>query len=138
MPVRTFQTLENLSVRAAFPGPFMCFFFLRKPAPFSPFFLDRGRRQILKTHCLGGGPGLSAWCASLGEGSSWGGWRGGSPRRGNQKPQAFPWLGYQQRERFFSVPWFPLWHMELLSWPQGSEGGREHLKRPKAQVKNLA
>lgn len=42
------------------------------------------------------------------------------------------------RERFFSVLWFPLRHMEVLSWPQGSEGGREHLSRPSAEVKNLA
>lgn len=118
------QTLENLSVRTAFPGPLMFFFFLCKPAPFSPFLVDRGNRQILRTHCLGGGPGLSAWCASLGGGSSWGGWRGG-------RPQAFPWLGYQQR--FLSVPWFPLRHMEVLSWAQGSEGGRGLLKGPNAR-----
>ena len=124
VPWRTSQTLENLSVRTAFPGPLMFFFFLCKPALFSPFLLDRGNRQILRTDCLGGGPGLSSWCASLGGGSSWGGWRGG-------RPQAFPWLGYQQR--FLSVPWFLLRHMEVLSWAQGSEGGRGPLKRLNAQ-----
>ena len=42
------------------------------------------------------------------------------------------------RERLFSVLWFPLRHIEVLSWPQGSEGGREHLSRLNSEVKNLA
>lgn len=41
-------------------------------------------------------------------------------------------------EGLLSVPWFPVLCTELLSWPQASEGGREHSRRPnRTRVKDL-
>lgn len=108
-----------------FPGPFMFVFLFANLFLLCPSFYTeeegRFREFIVKVlACL------------LGGSSFWGGARGaleGETRGLRPCPGSAT-----STESVLSVPSFSLLYMEVLSWPQGSEAGRERLRRPQSTV----